>query len=344
MTQSDKPSDDTGPDTIPSATSSFSLERYYREWVENVWQCLPEAARELKEAGAECDSNTIAISFNCMNASEILTNFVTRVDDDERSYDYTHLDTGRRFSVRRSERADGKNRFFLCEMHPNGRMLEVDERGGIVRAWDEPRIHETESRVGPNELLATLRSMGIDVDRLVFVGAGYSVDSIYHKSLETCAECIARALNDNVRYTAYRKLSPEEEASLEHLQAVQSVEYWHEEAEAAKRAEQQGSGLFKGCYTMMGHALEQDVQQRILTYLNAPTLRGWLELRSIVIAGHITLWQAWVAADVLAPRSGDKGFPTPKILRLAIRQCIRDRRRHIKKKIDEVGPRGLRSV
>jgi hypothetical protein len=279
-----------------------------------------------------------------MNASEILTAFVTHVDDDERSYDYTHLDTGRRFSVRCSERADGENRFFLCEMRPNGRMLEVNEQGEIVRAWDEPRIDETEPRVGPNDLLATLRSMGIDVDAMVFCGAGYSVDSIYHNSLETCAESIAQALNDNSRYTAHRKLSPDEEVSLEHLQAVQSVEYWHEESEAAKRAEQQGSGLFKGCYTMMGNLLEQDVQQRILAYLNAPTQRGWLDVRSIAIAGHITLWQAWVAADVLAPRSGDKGFPAPKVLRFAIRQCIKDRRRHIKEKIEEVDPRGLRSV
>jgi hypothetical protein len=289
-------------------------------------------------------SNTIAISFNCMNASDISTAFVTHVDDDERSYDYTHLDTGRRFSVRCSERADGKNRFFLCELRPNGRMLEVNEEGEIVRAWDEPRIDETESRVGPNELLAALRTMGIDVDAMVFWGAGYSVDSIYHDSLETCAEFIAKALNDNARYTANRKLSPEEEASLEHLQSVQSVEYWHDEAEAAKRAEQQGSGLFKGCYTVMGQALEQDVQQRILAYMNAPTQQGWLDIRSIVIAGHITLWQAWVAADVLAPRSGNRGFPVPKVLRLAIRQCIRDRRRDIKEKIEEVGPRGLRSV
>ena len=289
-------------------------------------------------------SDTIAISFNCMNASEIFAAFVTHIDDDERSYDYSHLDTGRRFSVRCSERADGKNRFFLCEMRPNGRMLEVNEQGEIVRAWAEPRIDETESRVGPNELLAALRTMGIDVDAMVFCGAGYSVHSIYHDSLETCAESIAQALIDNARYTAYRKLSPDEEASFEHLKAVQSVEYWHDEADAARKAEQQGSGLFKGCYTMMGQALEQDVQQRILTYLNAPTQQGWLDTRSIVIAGHITLWQAWVAADVLAPRSGDRGFPVPKVLRLAIRQCIRDRRREIKEKIEEVGARGLHSV
>jgi hypothetical protein len=289
-------------------------------------------------------ANSIGVSFSCMNASEILTAFVTHVDGDERSYDYTHLNTGRQFSVRCSERADGKNRFFLCEMRPNGRMMEVNEQGDIVRAWDEPRIDESESQVGPNELLATLRMKGIDVDALVFYGAGYSVDSIYHDGLEACAASIAQAINDNARYIAYRKLAPEEEASLGHLQEVQAVEYWHDEADAAKRAEQFGSGLFKGCYTMMGQPLEQDVQQRILAYLNAPTQQTWLDIRSFVIAGHITLWQAWVAADVLAPRSGDNGFPTPKVLRLAIRECVRERRRLIKEKLDDVGPRGLRSV
>jgi hypothetical protein len=289
-------------------------------------------------------SNTIAISFNSMNASEILAAFVTHVDDEENGHDFTHLDTGRRFSVRLSERADGKNRFFLCEMRPNGRMLEVNEAGEIVRAWDEPRIDETESRVGPNALLAALRTMGVDVDAMVFWGAGYSVNSIYHDSLEACAESIAQALDHNARYTPYRKLSPEEEASLGHLQEVQSVQYWHDEADAAKRAELLGAGLFKGCYTMMGQPLEEGVQQRILAYLNAPAQQTWLDVRSFVVAGHITLWQAWVAADALAPRSGDRGFPTPKVLRFAIRQCIRDRRRQIKEKIEEVGPRGLRSV
>jgi hypothetical protein len=177
-----------------------------------------------------------------------------------------------------------------------------------------------------------------------FWGAGYSVNSIYHDSLEACAESIAQALDHNARYTPYRKLSPEEEASLGHLQEVQSVQYWHDEADAAKRAELLGAGLFKGCYTMMGQPLEEGVQQRILAYLNAPAQQTWLDVRSFVVAGHITLWQAWVAADALAPRSGDRGFPTPKVLRFAIRQCIRDRRRQIKEKIEEVGPRGLRSV
>lgn len=273
-----------------------------------------------------------------------LAAFVPRVDDDEHSYDYVHLDTGRRFSGRLSERADGKKQFFLCETCPNGRMLEVNEEGETVRAWDEPRIDEAESRVGPNALLATIGTMGIDVNSMVFWGAGYSIGSIYYDSLEACAESIAQALDDDVRYTPYRKLSPEEEASVGHLKNVQSVEYWHDEAEAAKRAEQFGSRILKGCYTMLGQPLGEDTQQRILAYLNAPTQQTWLDIRSFIIAGHVTLWQAWIAADTLAPRSGNSGFPSPKVLRLAIRQCIRDRKRLIKEKIEEVGPRGLRSV
>jgi hypothetical protein len=51
MTQSDKPSTDGSPDAAPNATSSFLLEQYYRERLENVRQHLPVAAQQLKAAG-----------------------------------------------------------------------------------------------------------------------------------------------------------------------------------------------------------------------------------------------------------------------------------------------------
>lgn len=288
----------------------------------------------------------IGVSSNGMNAPDILAGFVLDQPDDntECDYRYTHRTTGRIFTVRRSERVDGKSRFFLCEMRPNGRMFEPDEQGYVKYAWDEPCIRETESRVGPNTLLATLRSASIDVDAMVFCGDGYSVNSIYHDSLQSCAESIAQALKDNVRYVAERALSPEEEASLKHRQAVQSVEYWHAEADASNNAAQQGSGLFKGCYTMLGQPLDQDAQHRILAYLNAPIQQGWLDVRSMAIAGHITLWQAWCAIDVSAPRSGDHGFPTADMVRRAIRQSVESRAREIAGKFLEVGPRGLRPI
>ncbi len=141
-----------------------------------------------------------------VNAADILAGFA--IDDSdvyqEREYRYTHRETGRQFTARRLRYPRGQSRFFLYEMRPNGRMLEVNEHGDITRAWDEPRVEETDSCVAPNELLATLQTMGIDVDALAFWGAGCSVDSIYHESLEICAQSIAQVLNENVRYVSYR--------------------------------------------------------------------------------------------------------------------------------------------
>ena len=51
MTQSDKPSTDTSPDVVPNATSSFSLEQYYKERLANVRKSLPVAAEQLKGSG-----------------------------------------------------------------------------------------------------------------------------------------------------------------------------------------------------------------------------------------------------------------------------------------------------
>jgi hypothetical protein len=53
MTQSDNLPKGTEATADPNPTSSFSLERYYRERLENVRQRLPEAQSQLKEAGVE---------------------------------------------------------------------------------------------------------------------------------------------------------------------------------------------------------------------------------------------------------------------------------------------------
>lgn len=53
MTHSDTPSNDTTPTDTAIPTSSFSLTRYYQEKLENARRGLPEAARQLKDAGVE---------------------------------------------------------------------------------------------------------------------------------------------------------------------------------------------------------------------------------------------------------------------------------------------------
>src|SRR5258708_29082193 len=98
-----------------------------------------------------------------VTAAEIRAAFVIERSKikEERSYGYGHWKTGRQFAVRRCEYRRSKSRFFLCEMRPNGRMMEVSDQGEVVRAWDEPRIRKAESCVGPNELLAALRATGV---------------------------------------------------------------------------------------------------------------------------------------------------------------------------------------
>ena len=51
MAQSEKPSDGMAAVAVQNPTSSFSLDRYYAETLENVRRNLPDAARALKEAG-----------------------------------------------------------------------------------------------------------------------------------------------------------------------------------------------------------------------------------------------------------------------------------------------------
>ena len=51
MTQSDQPSEDAAFRDVPTPTSSYALRDYYQEKLENFRRELPEAARQLKEAG-----------------------------------------------------------------------------------------------------------------------------------------------------------------------------------------------------------------------------------------------------------------------------------------------------
>jgi len=53
MTQSDQPPRDAAPTDVAVPTNSFSLDQYYREKLDNFRRELPEAARQLKEAGVQ---------------------------------------------------------------------------------------------------------------------------------------------------------------------------------------------------------------------------------------------------------------------------------------------------
>lgn len=101
--------------------------------------------------------------------------------------------------------------------------------------------------------------------------------------------------------------------------------------------------LFKGAVGTMFRPIEAGVQDRILSYLNAPSLEAWLELRSVLITPTTTLWQAWIKVDPLAPRVGKDGpHPAPDELIKAIRSAVDELREWVRARLREnpdPGPR-----
>ena len=107
---------------------------------------------------------------------------------------------------------------------------------------------------------------------------------------------------------------------------------------------QSQEALFKGTYDMFGALLTDDSKKAILGFLNRPTQAKWLKIRSMIICGHVTLWQAWCSEDQDAPRSGDQGFPAAAALRNAIRAAAARRRAELEEKVQAPAAGGLSLV
>lgn len=50
--------------------------------------------------------------------------------------------------------------------------------------------------------------------------------------------------------------------------------------------------------------LEGDERERLAAVLARPTLETWNDAHGLIVAPRFTLWQAWLAVDPSAPRSG----------------------------------------
>ena len=259
-------------------------------------------------------------------AEQILKGFVERIDTpvDDRQFDYRDPITERRFVVLRSEGFDQGDepvmRYCLQEIQPTGRLVYWNDEGVCTGSNEEPRILKAEKRVGPNGLIEELRRLEIDVDALGATGLGYSVDLIYLSGMVECATEVERCLRENVRYNKYR--TPTEQVKIKTERRWAASSFTHQQAEASVIASTWTNepDLFKGCYTGMHAPLHDETKKDILSYLNAPSYASWVNVRSVLIAGHITLWNAWVKFDPSAPRVGsDKRFPPADVLRQAIR-------------------------
>ncbi|MBC8742760.1 hypothetical protein F6X40_40495 [Paraburkholderia sp. UCT31] len=269
-------------------------------------------------------------------------------EDDDRTYSYADSKTRREFQIHRSEELDDANkpcaRFFMSEFVPTGVVITgKNKKGHVTRSEVEPAIAETEKRLGPNGLMQALDEAGIDTMNLVQMGGGYGVGSIFHSSLEGCAEEIAKSLAANTRYQYFRHLTDQEKVKMERSDAVQSHEYWKSERAAMDRALSSEKGVFKGCFTMFG-SVSEEYKRKILAYLNNPSHEAWQEIRGYIVTNTGTLWQAWCAYNPEAPRSGNVGYPSKDELTEALRAFVRERDKEISARLKETSPVGLRAV
>lgn len=139
------------------------------------------------------------------------------------------------------------------------------------------------------------------------------------------------------------ELEPHEAAQL-HREREETHAFWKERLEAIHAAQDPSiPDLFKGAINGLGKPIEAGVQDKILDYLNAPSLAAWIDLRSFCVGADVTLWEAWGTIDPAAPRTGTGGpYPSPEVLREAIRNAVEAQLARVQRKLLEhpaPGPR-----
>ena len=267
---------------------------------------------------------------------------------EEHEYSFRDPETERSFEVLRfealNEQFQPEIRFFLSEQVPNGRACETNKSGHVIHAWDLPGFKAMVASVGPNGLMGELRASGVDTDTLVSEGGGFGIDSVYHASLDMCAQEIAQAIVANKWYRSFKPLTKQEKVKQDRKSAVQSHEYWNSQRQTMDAAQASEEGIFKGCSNGLGERLSEETKHKILAYLNAPSQEKWLDVRGLIITGAGTLWQAWCAHDDDAPRAGSIGYPQKQMLLEAIRTAVAQRDAEIARRLSKTTPSGLRAV
>ncbi|MCP1674456.1 hypothetical protein J2T57_001558 [Natronocella acetinitrilica] len=244
-----------------------------------------------------------------------------------REFDYT-LPNGRRFNVLECER----DRYFLCELIPSGRVVTSSPAARVPHAEDHPVLKAILREKGPNAVCETAQAAGIDPNDMVLSGAGVSAYARFHASRAACENEIFRVVAEDVWYQhedPALKRDPEHQAALAAQDAAEREAY--QRAQQAQCAEALAApGLFRGCHNLHG-PLSQETQRAILAYLNAPNEARWEAISGLIIGPAMTtLWQAWSAVDPRAPVSlpleADANgrrwprLPEPECLREAIRR------------------------
>lgn len=263
-----------------------------------------------------------------------------RLAQEEAQWTLTHPQTGRMFGVRMPD----EQTYFLEEYRPGKRLYAGQWGTESFRTWIDDRLVGLLRDVCPNDIYEAGRALGIDWEDVLFGGSGYGIYSRGFDSLEGCAAAVNEAVAANEWYTAQDealKADPAYQRQLRETEVRERAELTARLASAQAAADVANHGLFQGCANLYG-PLDKERQQAILAYLNAPSEPGWEAIaHSIITPVRMgSLWQAWCEIDPQAPRSKPSDgpwprWPTPEMLRKAIRAAVDNARQEIAERANE---------
>lgn len=229
-------------------------------------------------------------------------------------------DAQRVFEIRQFGRA----KFLLSEFRPTG---AINSKTNKDMPGDPDLLAQGMAHILPNDLHAWLSSRGIATSDISREVPAISLSSHYHASIEDACSDIELSIANNAWYEhLVPQASPARPAAL-----VDATMFWSlckENLDAAMKL----NGLFRGCHTLQG-PISADTQKAILSYVNNPTLEGWISVRNTLITTGTTLWKAWTVLQRTTGLAGPGDFPGRDAIKRSIRNAIAECEETLKDRI-----------
>ena len=243
--------------------------------------------------------------------------------------------------------------FFLCRLD-NGDYLPYESipTGAITRQPLGSELSELDLtyekdicdlfETNPNLVGRFLERKGIDPGALCRVVLDdYESPTLSFPSPEQAVDAVIAAIESNELLVSSRVVSKARRSFKpgvleKRRQILQSLEFWRQ----SRFPESQHETLFADKKDPFGDELGAEYKNAILSYLNAPSIQSWEQIRSIYIVDFTTVWQAVIAQDRSTPIGGEEiredNLPSPEIVIQALSSAVSRHNRNCERKICEI--------
>ncbi len=216
-------------------------------------------------------------------------------------YKYVHPN-GRQFVIHQST-----DYLYLYELKPNGMLLASHAQ---VALRDE-RLDQLLDK--PNSFVRSVAKLGIDPAHIIREGETITEATMFYLTLEQIADEISQSFANNLWYCPTKGALRTQ--SLEITNALLAVSCEEENSTEHNLRDLSlctQPDLFKGIYNQNG-PLNRFEREKILSYMNKQSNSSWMEIFSMMVRNHETIWQLWISLDPSAPRIYPPSGTWPRI-------------------------------